>query len=131
MKIFFDGGCRPNPGAMEVAAVARGAVFHEEAGPGTSELAEWLALLHALGVARALGAETVELLGDSLAVINQASGRAPCRTQESERCRSAFIEAAAQFHGVRLRHVKRTQNLAGIALARRRQAPSGPGDQKP
>jgi ribonuclease HI len=119
MKVFFDGGCRPNPGAMEVAVVARGTLHHAALGYGTSELAEWLALLHALAVAKSLAAERIELRGDSLAVINQAKGVVRCRTPELARCRDAYREAAAQFTAVRLRHVKRTQNLAGIALARR------------
>jgi ribonuclease HI len=121
MKLFFDGGCSPNPGRMEVAVVARGTLWWEQAGDGTSELAEWLALLRALAVAKASGAEQVELRGDSLSVINQANGCTPCRRPELARCRSAYLEAAAGFARVRLRHVKRSQNLAGIALAGRRQ----------
>ena len=121
MKIYFDGGCRPNPGLMEVAVVARGQVFHEEPGAGTSEQAEWLALLHALRVAKSLGAGEVQLFGDSLSVVQQANGIARRGGAEVERFRAAFREASAGFRSVRVRHIKRTQNLAGIALARRRQ----------
>jgi len=28
MKIYFDGGCQPNPGKMESAVVARGQIYH-------------------------------------------------------------------------------------------------------
>ena len=53
LKIFFDGGCRPNPGVMEVAVVARGvAYFFDNVGCGTSSDAEWLALRLALQLAQ-------------------------------------------------------------------------------
>ena len=62
IKIYFDGGCRPNPGKMETAVVTGGAAEH---------LAHFRALAE--------------------------GGPAPA-----------------------VRHIKRTQNLAGIALARGR-----------
>jgi ribonuclease HI len=45
LKIFFDGGCRPNPGRIEVALVARGMTyFDDDLGCGSSSDAEWIAL---------------------------------------------------------------------------------------
>jgi ribonuclease HI len=121
IKVFFDGGCRPNPGEMETAVVARGILHHRTGlGHGSSEQAEWLALLDALQVAKALGATIVEALGDSASVINQATGTSKCRKPELRRCLEAFEEEACHFASLRVRHVKRTQNLAGIALARAR-----------
>jgi ribonuclease HI len=115
LRIFFDGGCRPNPGRMEVAAVARGVAYvKRDAGTGDSEQAEWLALLHAVEVARDLGAEEVELLGDSKAVIGQAAGTAKCRSDHV----AAYRAAIAAVPRVRLRHVPRSKNLAGITLAK-------------
>ena len=53
VKIFFDGGCRPNPGPMEAAVVLRGAVhFHDDLGVGSNSDAEWLALIAAAQLAR-------------------------------------------------------------------------------
>jgi ribonuclease HI len=122
VKLFFDGGCRPNPGAMEAAVVARGEVFQPDSlGHGSSHEAEWRALLHALHVAASLGARDVTLLGDSAAVIEQAAGRAKCRTASAREARAAFERACLDFHRVRVRRVARTQNLAGIALARVRE----------
>ena len=52
LKIFFDGGCRPNPGKIEVAVVARGVTyFFDDLGSGTISDAEWLAFRVALRVA--------------------------------------------------------------------------------
>lgn len=118
LKIFFDGGCRPNPGAMEVAAVARG-VAHVEAGLGFGDNhdAEWLALLHALRIAQAIGANDIVLIGDSRAVIDQAKGRSA--SVRADRHRAAFDALVDRFARVRFRHVMRSKNLAGTALEKR------------
>ncbi|MDQ3144358.1 MAG: reverse transcriptase-like protein [Pseudomonadota bacterium] len=122
MKIYFDGGCRPNPGMMETAVVVRGQLHvRQEVGAGSSEQAEWLALLHALEVARATGEHDILLLGDAAGVIDQAANRAKCRCAELRVLRDRFMEEAALFDRVRVRHVKRSQNLAGIALGQLRQ----------
>ena len=48
VKVFFDGGSRPNPGHMEAAVVIRGVEYlFEDLGIGTNTDAEWLALLDA------------------------------------------------------------------------------------
>jgi ribonuclease HI len=117
VKIFFDGGCRPNPGEMQIAAVARGAVHHVGSlGQGSSEQAEWFALLHGLRVAETLGARDIVLLGDAAGVIAQANGAAKCRNADLRDCLEQFRAAAATFERVRVRYIRRTQNLAGIAL---------------
>src|SRR5205823_3968203 len=102
------------------AVVVNGKLHHRIAlGRGSSEEAEWLALLHALDVAAGLGLRDVILLGDAAGVIAQANGALKCRNFPHHLAR--FREAAADFATVRLRHVSRTQNLAGIALARKKQ----------
>ena len=119
LRIFFDGGCRPNPGAIEVAAVARGITYREaDVGHGGSEQAEWLALLHAVRIAIELGADDVELIGDSRQVIDQARGATKCRNPASRQHLLAYQAAAAAIPQLRLRHVLRSKNLAGIALAK-------------
>lgn len=116
LKLFFDGGCRPNPGRMEAAVVARGRVFvAPELGDGTSSEAEWCALFYALQVAAGLHATDVVLVGDSADVIAQAGGRTKCRGVAIEH-RARFAEECDQFVRVRLRLVGRAQNLAGIRL---------------
>lgn len=116
----FDGGCRPNPGPMHAAVVSRGAVwFQDDMGAGDNNEAEWLALLLAMKQAAALGCVDILLIGDSALVIAQASGRQKCRSKQLQPHLASFQEVALRFTRVRLRHVPRTKNLAGIALARR------------
>jgi ribonuclease HI len=116
LKVFFDGGCRPNPGAMELAVVAGGRThIVRDLGQGTSADAEWLALIHALEVGQSSGRDFV-LMGDSASIVGQASGTAKPRgsgVAHLERFRALAGEAPP-----RIRQIKRTQNLAGIALAR-------------
>lgn len=119
MKMFFDGGCRPNPGAIETAVVAAGRTYHRtDHEHGDNNDAEWLALIDALRIARELGLSDVILIGDSKTVVAQASGCAPRVAPRFRGHLARFRALAAGFDRVRLRHVRRTQNLAGIALER-------------
>jgi len=117
---FFDGGCQPNPGAMEIAVVRRGiARFRDGLGRGDNNEAEWLALLFAVELAVAEAARDVLFVGDSALIVAQANGRQPCRSAHLRPYLSAFLAAAAPIPRIVLRQVPRSRNLAGIALARR------------
>lgn len=119
-KLFFDGGCRPNPGPIECAVVLKGQVHYwQDPGRGTNSDAEWLAAIHALEIAAAHGLRDIVLLGDSTLVVTQANGTAKCRSTELAAHRAIFVELARGFDAVRIRHIGRAQNLAGIALAQR------------
>ena len=127
MKIFFDGGCRPNPGEMQVAVVARGVVHHAEGlGRGSSEQAEWLALLHGLRIANTTGERDILLLGDAASVIAQANGTAKCRNADLRICLEQFRQQSPAFYRVRVRYIRRNQNLAGIALGKIGERQSSP-----
>jgi len=116
----FDGGSKPNPGKMELAVVTRGkAHFRDNIGEGDNNEAEWQALLFAVELARQEGAQDVLFVGDSALVIHQASGAWPCRSPQLQPHLITFRQATADIARVRLRHVPRSKNLAGIALARR------------
>lgn len=118
MKVFFDGGRRGRAGAMEAAVVVRGrTTILPDLGAGTSGDAEWLALIHALAIARSLGLADIVLLGDSADVVAKANGRVPCRG-DALRHLQRFRALAADGAPPRVRRVGRSQNLAGIALAR-------------
>ena len=118
VKLFFDGGCRPNPGQMETAVVVRGvAIIDRDLGFGTSLDAEWLALIRAVEIARELGLASPLFLGDALGVVRQANRVLACRGAAARHLQvlEALTGASVRLH---IRHVKRTQNLAGIALTK-------------
>jgi ribonuclease HI len=118
LKIFFDGGCRPNPGAMEIAIVAGGRTYiRRDLGYGTSEDAEWLALIEALLVAQALGTTDFVLVGDAAAIVGVANGQMKCRGSAIRHWQVVRAMACGKSPP-RIRYIKRSQNLAGIALAR-------------
>lgn len=119
LKVYFDGGCRPNPGPIEAAVVLRGAVHvHDDLGHGSNSDAEWLALICALRLVRGLGLCQVTLLGDAAEIIHRAN--LALRTGKARSGHAAqFLDLAAGVPGLRIRWIKRAQNLAGIALAAR------------
>ncbi len=119
LKIFFDGGCRPNPGRMEAAVVVRGVVHRfDDLGTGSSHDGEWLALIRALELAQMQGLTGFELIGDAVQVIRHAN-RAVAGSQPEEGHAANFRALARTSPPARIRWIKRTQNLAGIALAAR------------
>ena len=121
LKVYFDGGCQPNPGRIEVAVVARGTThFFDDLGCGTSSDAEWLALCLALEVAQSLGEPEFDLIGDSLDIIRQASGASRPASDAAAKHLAEYEERAANGRPRRVKWSPRGQNLAGIALAGRR-----------
>lgn len=117
IKIYFDGGCRPEPKGMEIAVVIKGRSYIErDLGPGSAMEAEWRALIRAVELAQLHDIPDPLFLGDALAVIHQAHGRA----KHSDMAAAFFQRLAALIPeptARTLRHIKRSQNLAGIALA--------------
>lgn len=118
IKVYFDGGCRPNPGRIELAVVIRGQAHVQlDAGYGSSHDAEWLALIEAVRLVRNLDIPDFVLLGDALAVIGPASGTVKCSRQAAAHLR-VLDELLPQRGRANLRYIRRSQNLAGIELAR-------------
>lgn len=119
LKVYFDGGCRPNPGTMEAAVVMRGVVhISPDLGHGTNNDAEWLALILALEIALAAGVDDFELLGDSAVVVAQASRVWKCRSADLQRHFDRFGEAVGERPWPRVKKIARAQNLAGIELGK-------------
>lgn len=103
---------------MEIAVVVRGRTYLERGlGPGSGMDAEWRALIAAVRIAQSSGLEDVVFLGDSTAVIAQANGTVKCRAGFAPYLET-FTALKAASGPLRIRYVKRAQNLAGIALAR-------------
>jgi ribonuclease HI len=118
VKLFFDGGCRGIEGRLATAVVTGGrTTIVTDMGCGTSGDAEWLALIQAVTIARELELTDFVLLGDSADVVAKASGMLRCQGGELRHL-EAFRSMSIGLPAPRVRRIKRSQNLAGIALAR-------------
>lgn len=120
MKLWFDGGCKPNPGQMEICVVAETQngieTYAKKLTRGTNNIAEWSALLHALEIAKDNGAKDIVVHGDSLLVVSQATGAWKCKNKELQTFLKEYHDRAKWFNSVRLVHVPREENPAGHYL---------------
>lgn len=119
MKLFFDGGCSPNPGMMEAAIVSEcGAIrLHlDKLGHGTNNEAEWIGMVMAIQTAVQQD-RPVTILGDSKLVISQAQGVWKCNHAHLRKYLDEYKAIAATAkHPITLQHVRRHLNLAGIYI---------------
>lgn len=97
IQIYFDGGCKPNPGMMEICINIYGdgdpqpmTVF--DLGHGTNNLAEWSALVWAAQTAVDRGLKNVEYLGDNITVIRQASNEWAIKEKSFLPFKEAFMK---------------------------------------
>lgn len=120
--IYFDGGCKPNPGAMEIGSVfvyddGTKQNYRNKVGDGTNNQAEWLALIFSLSMAAEKGLKKVKVIGDSRNVIMQASGAWKMKsTSVLYLFWQEFKEVEKLFDKIEFQHVLRHKNLAGIML---------------
>ena len=120
--MHVDGGARGNPGPAAAACVIsspEGDVLGEHAellGRTTNNVAEYRALLLGLARARELGAEEVEVVGDSELVAKQIQGLYKVK---HEAMRPLYLDAMKALRGFRswsIRTVPRAQNARADAL---------------
>lgn len=119
MELYFDGGCKPNPGMCEIGVVIPSIDLkhHELIGYGTNNQAEWAALIFGLTIAKEKGITILTVIGDSRNVIMQASGRWTMKTTSV--LYDFWIEhnkIAQNFERIKYVHVLRDKNLAGRYL---------------
>jgi len=121
MKIYFDGGCAPNPGAMSMCIVVCRdgeqpiAMTMKDLGQGTNNIAEWSGLVWAALWAKDNGIKKCVMHGDSMLVINQAAGRWKVNNQLLADMFKQFKEISEGLD-LEFGHVPRNSNLAGIYL---------------
>ena len=120
--VNVDGGSRGNPGPAAIAAVLRapeGEVVEERSeriGPATNNVAEYKALLLGIERARSLGADEIELVGDSELIVRQVRGEYRVKDAALRELHARVREALEEFERWSIRHVRREENAAADAL---------------
>jgi ribonuclease HI len=120
--VHVDGGARGNPGPAAAAAVIAtpaGEVLEERArllGAVTNNVAEYRALLLGLERARELGAEEVEVIGDSELIAKQVQGLYKVKHAALQPLHREALAALRGFERWSVRTVPRAQNAQADAL---------------
>lgn len=120
--VHVDGGARGNPGPAAIGAVLSapdGEILEETAeaiGVATNNVAEYRALLLGLERARALGADEVEVVGDSELVAKQVQGIYKVKHAGLRPLHRESRAALARFARWSMRSVPRAQNARADAL---------------
>ena len=122
-RASIDGAARGNPGpagaGVHIEAVdGRPAEeLFEALGKATNNVAEYSALLLALARAAELKAETVEILSDSLLLVQQVNGVFKVKAPHLIPLGSDAVRRAKQFRRFSIRHVPREKNGLADRLA--------------
>jgi ribonuclease HI len=125
LVVNVDGGARGNPGPAAIGVVvsdADGNVIDELAEPigvATNNVAEYRALLRGVEWARGLGADELEIVGDSELVARQLTGAYKVKHPAMKPLYEEAIAALRSFAGWRIRTVPRSANARADELVNR------------
>ena len=120
--VHVDGGARGNPGPAAAAAVVSspdGMVLDERAqllGSVTNNVAEYRALLLGLGLARELGADEVQVVGDSELIAKQVTGAYKVKHPSMRPLHAEALQALRGFESWSIETVPRSRNARADAL---------------
>ena len=119
----IDGAARGNPGPagagvyIEAEEDRPAEELFESLGETTNNVAEYRALLLALRRAKERRADTVEILSDSLLLVQQVNGIFKVRAPHLIPIVSDAIRRARSFRRFSIRHIPREQNRKADRLA--------------
>jgi len=122
LVVHVDGGSRGNPGPAAAAAVLstpNGEVVDragELLGVASNNVAEYRGLLLGLRRASELGAEEVEVVGDSELIAKQVNGEYKVKHADMKPLHAEAMQALRGFQRWRVRTVPRAQNADADAL---------------
>ncbi len=123
VRAHIDGAARGNPGPagagvfIEAEEDRPAEELFESLGRTTNNVAEYRALLLALRRAKELGAENVEILSDSLLLVQQVNGVFKVKAPHLIPIVSDAVRRAMGFRRFSIRHVPREQNKKADRLA--------------
>ncbi|MBK5233745.1 MAG: ribonuclease HI family protein [Thermoleophilia bacterium] len=116
LTVNVDGGARGNPGPSAIGIVVRdetGGVLlerGEKIGDATNNVAEYKALIAGIALAKELGADKVELIGDSELVVKQVRGEYKVKNAGIKPLHAEAKTALADFDEWTIKHVRREMN---------------------
>jgi ribonuclease HI len=122
LVVHVDGGARGNPGPAAIGVVVSdpgGSVLDElgeTIGVATNNVAEYRALIRGLERARALGADEVEVIGDSELIAKQVNGVYKVKHAAMKPLHLEALEALRGFDAYTVRTVPRAQNAHADGL---------------
>ena len=117
-----DGGSRGNPGPAAIAAVASapsGEILAERSeliGEATNNVAEYRAMLLGIALAEELGADEVELVGDSQLIVQQLKGNYKVKQDHLRPLHTKATDALRGLEKWSLRSVPRERNAEADRL---------------
>ena len=120
--VNVDGGSRGNPGPAAIAAVAtdkQGTLLAERSeliGDATNNVAEYRAVLLGIALAKELGADEVELVGDSSVIAHQVRGEWKIKQDHLRPLRTKAVDELRDFKSWSIRNVPREQNAEADRL---------------
>jgi ribonuclease HI len=122
LTVNVDGGARGNPGPAAIGVVVRDsdggilATVSETIGEATNNVAEYRALIAGIQQAKLLGADRLELFGDSELVVKQVRGEYKVKNPGIRPLHAEVVEALRGFDDWSIDHVRREQNADADAL---------------
>jgi ribonuclease HI len=122
-RAYIDGAARGNPGPAGAGVYVPPQGDHPEEelfeplGRQTNNVAEYRGLLLALTRAEELGANEVEILSDSLLLVEQVNGRYRTKAENLKPLVEEAVRRAKRFRRFSLQHVPREKNARADRLA--------------
>lgn len=122
-RAHIDGAARGNPGPagagvyVEPEGNRPAEELFEPLGRTTNNVAEYRALLLALTRAAELQADAVEILSDSLLLVEQVNGTFKVKAEHLKPLVSEAVRRAKGFRRFSIRHVRREENRQADRLA--------------
>jgi ribonuclease HI len=122
VRVNVDGGSRGNPGPAAIAAIATdgsGGVLGERSeliGEATNNVAEYRAVLLGIELARELGADEIEVIGDSALIAHQVRGEWKVKEKHLQPLRDQVQAELGRFSQWSIRNVPRAENARADEL---------------